>query len=293
MSTHQDVSEYQLMRSELLNIKGCITNYMGYVLGGTGAALFGMAAINKSSNDYFLAYAPAGLSVILLLVLLILFYKFTSHNRGAGFCKTLSHEKCNSQGVAGELISWERCIQALRESDRDKSRLIDEVDRLKLVGVNKTVLTQALANVVGKNTLVDNRKFIRGWRLVIGSLVRSRKDSSSWNFPVFVSNIFFAITTLLMVISGFNFIDLVFYEERDIHEMVIHSGAFVIFVIFTFMMWSRLASKLYTLMYGSATVNGYYIRFLPIRAQFLEDYDIECSFFFSEVEVKKNFIDFE
>ena len=76
----QNIREYELMRNELISIKTCITSYMRYVLGGSGAVLFGMSAIKTTNNPFFLSYAPAGASVILLLVLLVLFYKFNSHN---------------------------------------------------------------------------------------------------------------------------------------------------------------------------------------------------------------------
>ena len=97
---------------------------MGYVLGGGGAALFGMAAINRSNNDWFLAYSAASLVIIEMLVLLILFYKFNSHNRGAAYCKVLSHESCLISEDQENIISWELCIQELRDSDTNKAAFI-------------------------------------------------------------------------------------------------------------------------------------------------------------------------
>lgn len=293
MNSHHDLSEYTLVREEMISIKSCITTYMGYVLGGTGAALFGMAAINRSDNNYFLAYAPAGLAVVLLMVLLVLFYKFASHNRAAGYCKALSQEMRDTSGGPTELISWERCMQFLRESDRDRTVLIDPLEIVELDGVeNKGILIRALDNVVGRHPQVDRFKFRRGCKLVLLSLVGMQEETSSWNFPIFVTNIFFTITTLLMAISIINFWDLIagLQEGSAIHEVLVHYLAVALFISLTLLIWTRLAGKLYTLMTGSATVNGYYIRFLSIRALIFEELGLKCTFAFDENEVKSNFI---
>lgn len=294
MTNQNDVNEYVLIRDELLSVKACITTYMGYVLGGTGAGLFGMAAISKSDNGYFLAYAPAGLATTILMVLLVIFYKFSSHNRMAGYCKALSQETYESDGNRGVPVSWETCIQILRDSDRDKSELECAFDSLKLDGVNKEVLKTAFTNVAGTHPNVDRGRYWGGWSMIIMSLFGCHKRFTSWGFPIFVTNIFFVITSLFMSISAINFYRLIYGAggEREIHESAIHVLAVIFFVVLTITIWTRLAGKLYTLMRGSATVSGFYVRFLVIRAFLIEKAKIKCSFFFSEEDARTNFINY-
>ena len=87
---YQNKIEYELVREELLKLKECITSYMGFVIGGSGVAFFGIAAVSKNPGSHeILGFSCILLSVIVSLVLYILFYKFNSHNRFAGYCKLL------------------------------------------------------------------------------------------------------------------------------------------------------------------------------------------------------------
>lgn len=81
-------------------------------------------------------------------VLLILFYKFYSHNRLAGYCKLLNHErhsmdetKDETKSKDGESISlfaWEICIERLRASDISPKALLDLLDRIKIKDIEIT-----------------------------------------------------------------------------------------------------------------------------------------------------------
>ena len=89
----QNLSEYILVRKELQEVKNCITQYMGFVLGGSSLSFIGVWFSRRNGEDFLApAYISLSLSIIVVLVLVILFYKFNSHNRFAGYRKLLIQE---------------------------------------------------------------------------------------------------------------------------------------------------------------------------------------------------------
>lgn len=84
----ENVREYEMVRQEMSSVKDCITKYIGFVLGGSGAAIFLIARMGHNTgekvlimNDYETCLICYAITTIINFVLLILFYKFHSHNR--------------------------------------------------------------------------------------------------------------------------------------------------------------------------------------------------------------------
>ena len=62
-----NLKEYDTLRTELEKLRDCLTSYVGYALGGSGAALFGLAAAVATQA----AKAPIAAASICFAFLLI------------------------------------------------------------------------------------------------------------------------------------------------------------------------------------------------------------------------------
>ena len=86
-------AEYEMIRNEMQQLKDSITNYFGFVLGGFGASIIGVSLLGGEklpSHASGLALTGLILAATVSLILRVLFYKFYSHNRYAGYCKLLN-----------------------------------------------------------------------------------------------------------------------------------------------------------------------------------------------------------
>lgn len=284
----QNIKEYELMRVELLSIKSCITTYMGYMLSGAGASLVGMAAMSKNANSWFIVYASASVTIVMLLVLLIIFYKFNSHNRFAAYCKVLSQEILNQNEQdekPDDSISWELCIQQLRDSDADSQLLIDQIRNIDIVGIDRDQLIQCLSRVCGLNPPIDNDRYRRGFQLLIATLMSHPSGKVSWAFPVYVSTVFFVLTSIFSILFVWHSWSLLWDTNVIQSDKFILLITFLPYIGFTSYMWFRLSGKLYTLVYGSATIMGYFIRFLSSRAYILASNEVRPRYFLTSSEL--------
>lgn len=289
---NQNYREYKLIRQEMLNLKDCITTYLGFVISGSGAAFFGLMLIAKAEKiTPALVYLPLAISAIISLVMLILFYKFNSHNRMAAYCKLLNHEvyddenkdkdnKCeikeidnvNNSFNTDNLFSWEICIDRLRESDINTARLFNIFNESKFRGPHRNIVENYITMFTGGNASIDKGKYFKGVVTAVNAL-RGNLKSHSWNFPSFVMPIFIFLCFIFFIIGGYvawNILDAA--ASFDEHKTLIF--VVIVFTIFQSHVWISCIGKLYTLMKGSSTIEGYFWRFLPIRAHFLNCRDI-------------------
>ena len=73
----------------------------------------------------YASFTPIAIALVITLVLLIVYYKFNSHNRYAGYCKLLNEESWNIPSELNEdVYTWEICIDRLRHFDTHKHELI-------------------------------------------------------------------------------------------------------------------------------------------------------------------------
>jgi len=123
-----NITEYKSIREEMSDLKTCMTHYVQMVLGGSGVIITVFAALSKSSDQSStsLAFSLLSLAIILVLscILEILFYKFHSHNRYAGYCKALTVERYTySESSPEHIILWEVALSDLRRNQlRERKR---------------------------------------------------------------------------------------------------------------------------------------------------------------------------
>ena len=279
----ENVKEYELVRQEMITVKECMTKYIGFVLGGSGvAAYIIVGAVGQSAAKMFeTAFICLVLSIIMTFVMLILCYKFFSHNRFAGYCKLLNHEtyETTSDVLDRSFFAWEICVERLRASDMDPEVLLKLVRDVKLDDINMTKLDFVLAKYVGRNPDKDRYKFWKGLRILLLAII-GKIGTRSWGFPPMVVSLFFFIV--------FGFLLGGLYSVKEIHNMpnTILLDRNIIYVLAAavllgqLLLWWRFIGKLYSLMEGSATVDGFFVRFLPVRASFLNKYDIIPGYFY-------------
>lgn len=259
----QNLGEYEFIRKELTELKNCITTYTGFVIGGSGIAFFGSSALTESEKlNENIVFAFLISSIIVSLVLMILFYKFNSHNRFAGYCKLLNQEKYDPMTPITQFISWEVCMDILREADFDLKLLLNKAASIpEIVGIKENVLNKINAIYKQKNSLY---RFIIGLWLLVKTLSGFGK-TKSWNFPLFIVCVFFVIT-ILHIAFGLHF----YYNlpSKNISVLLTNS-IFSIIIIQAFVWWQCLI-KLHDLMEGKSTVEAYCWRFLPIRYEYIK-----------------------
>ncbi len=105
----ENAKEYEFIREGITNIRSCVTSYISFLIGGSGVAFFAITYlsrlnVNTSTPDsttpseksfqILLQIAlPLVMSILVTILQMILFYKFLSHNRFAGYGKLLIHEQ--------------------------------------------------------------------------------------------------------------------------------------------------------------------------------------------------------
>lgn len=268
----QNIHEYESIREELLNIKNCMTTYMSFILGGSGIAFFGLGAIsNENYHLLILSYTPFTMSIIITLVLLILFYKFNSHNRLAGYSKLLNHERYSStKGNISDLISWEICMDRLRRADISNDFLADICTSMKTEGIDQIKLQEIVKNISGKRSPVDNGRYKKGLNIFINAVL-GRIQTKSWAFPIYVTLVFFPLS-MIFFLSGIYFTFCVFkFGEYNILTKSFLGIAALAMIAYNFRIWQVFFGKLYSLLDGGGTVDAYCFKYLPIRAKFLND----------------------
>jgi hypothetical protein len=268
-----NIREYEFIRSEMLNLKNCITSYMGYAISGSGIVLLGLAAINRTAECWdVLNFVSMIISLLLSLVLLIIFYKFNSHNRYAGYCKLLNQErlerKTDLKNDINDLMAWEICMDRLRASDFDARLLIDMCNNIEIKGLTKDQIIDRISMYAGKNPSADKHKFTNGLKIFLDTF-RGKVQTRSWQFPLFVVMVFFPLTILFVFLSTYFMLNytLCICQSRITQIFLILFSLF--FWGVQFAIWKNFLGKLHNLLEGSSTVDAYCWKFLPIRYRFI------------------------
>ena len=293
----QNIREYELARKELFDIRNCITTYVGFVIGGSGVAFMGITLLSNRIFDPLINIGlPLVMSVLLSMVQTILYYKFTSHNRYAGYCKLLNHERHkisneNSLHKDADIILWEACMDVLRDSDSNVHRLSDLCDRIDISNLcegtkkddettKKTKLKSFIGNLSGRKPVVDNNKNKEGYRYLFAFF--GHKNTDSWPFPIYIIFFFFALFVLFAATSVYflikNKIDT--GQKGGWDHFHYWLGLTIVILLSQGFAWYRFLNKLYALLHGSATVDSYCWKFLPIRAFFLNKEEITPEYLF-------------
>lgn len=284
----QNIKEYELLREETLALRECITDYMGFVVGGSGAAMFGLAALRLfgQDNKIAVAYVAFGISLLLSFVLVILMYKFNSHNRYAAYSRLLADERYPSPSPAADSpnISWELCIERLRESDLDPQRFraMARAANITFAEKGRMGFEWMLDTYVGSNPPVDRGKVKRGFRhlfLATMGVVRT----SSWGFPPPIVAVFFVLTLIYIGIGGYAASTFLLEKWTASTSNPTFLPSRILFcvgvlVLAQLYLWMSFCGKLFTLMEGSATVDAYSFLFVATRADYLNQRGLTPSY---------------
>ncbi len=253
----ENVEEYFRLRLEAAAVKSCMTDYVKFLIVGVGAAVSGLGGIVAFSGEGFywepIVISAYSLSFIADLLLLILIYKFSSHNRYVGYCRTLARESWNGASAPHDsLVLWEVCVARLTRSDSiiRKSNLeasdIPESNQPARIGESLWFLVRAMF---------------------------TQQYSASWGFPVTIVRTFAYVVALLFIGA----LTLVFMNCADINGWML--GISVFAVLLQFAVWTILARRFCDIMQGRDTVDAYSERFDGVRREVLKKYyDIKARY---------------
>ncbi len=259
----QNLKEYDFLRKEVDALRNCITTYMGFVIGGSGAAFLGISIMEKTVNSSFNpAFILFVLSLMVTLVLYILYYKFNSHNRHIGYCKLLNQENITFSTIqkVDQFLSWEICMDVLREHQKD------EVSRKKMINSlpNGGIIPNAKNRIFLSYEKENIFYRIGSGFVMLLKAVFAQAGGRSWNFPSYVVAVFFMIE-ILFTSSGIYHL----YTRGGItiYNPLTLSMAVILFIQMVY--WWYFLKRLYDLNKGTRTIEAYCWQFLPIRYNYI------------------------
>lgn len=265
----QNFAEYKAVRQELAHVRTCITTYVRYVVVGAAPALWFLAGRTSEPHSALgMSFAAILLSLMSMLILFLLSYKFTSHNRCAGYSKLLTHEHFVSR-TSGRNVStlldrcifyWEICVDRLRAADSDPDRF---QALLNLSGELNLPDMPDLKEILGSIAKRDRLAWLKGWALIFSC---SHEKSGSWKLPIYIARIFGAINLILIFFAAY------FLFTGDAYRQSLPGFAVIVLLCgLLIVLWAVFVAKLYAQMLGSQTVEAFCCKFTPLRAQLLTE----------------------
>lgn len=290
----ENLKEYDYIRRELAEVKSCTTQYIGFVLGGSGLALVALTfAGNRPVGPLALFYTPLALSLILLLVLFVLYYKFNSHNRFAGYSYALSAEQWADQPHRqDDMVIWEICIRAINAVADRPELLLAGLSRVERTD-QTAELAELLLQYARRRGKGPSGYWWRGFKILGRFFMCKLRTPPSWSYPLWVTMPFAVLDVILVSVSIYIGAELAIAEWPRItnglhverqgvrilpYEIYVAGAAFLAVVAFKIRMWVYLLSKLFHLLEGDATVIAFERRFEAVRHIVLQRYDIRPSY---------------
>jgi hypothetical protein len=117
--------------------------------------------------------------------------------------------------------------------------------------------------IEGKKPSIDKGKFIGGISIILKTFALRNVKTDSWGFPPLV------VCTFLFLASGFLGASIFLVDKMGYKDNEWITYYVVVLSILQMLLWLNLSGKLYSLMFGSATVYSYYWKLIPLRALFL------------------------
>lgn len=285
--------EYEALREELHSVRNCITTFVGFVLGGSAAASLGLARLGGSqmgTSPPFILIAITSLTLALTgtVVLIILQYKFISHNRYAGYCKLLTQERY--EGITDPVFGWEVCLEQLRFSDFNSRSTLEflrteypspsgltiptQVDTAAqadpnpmtrpLELVDKEAIATKFNEFGGPRPTADRAGKRRGlWAIYWGLLGHTM--STGWGFPVYVVIITLSMTLLFASMCALT----TFQALREDHVSTKVGIAVGLVLLLLIYIWAKGMAKLSNLLGRSRSINAFCWKFIPFRFRLL------------------------
>jgi hypothetical protein len=272
----QNAREYQAVREELTTLRQCVTNYVGFVLSGSAVAFWSLTG--KISEPMQAGEAAIVLAMVSMLVLFLLSYKFTSHNRYAGYCKLLTQEEFGGDpGITGDLFCWEICVDKLRKSDSKREGLLPECRDCHIPGIRS--VESRIRCISGSKPEIDKLSWLKGLGLLLP--LSGPEKEGSWKFPVYVARLFAAVNFIFMVFAAYFLLHgSIGGSVRVFRGYTVPKGflLFSVGLVLLVFLWVTFASQLYKQMAGSETVEAFCWKFLPIRYGFARELDPTLSY---------------
>jgi hypothetical protein len=283
--------EYKLLRAEMINTRECVTDYMGFTLGSAGVAAISLSIAAESGNNAAaVVVASLLLSLLATCVASIMFYKFNSYNRYAGYCKLLNHELPHtpSNTSVTSLFSWEIVLEQLKQFEFDRERIYKQAEEASIArnhDVSAEDLKMALEVYArpGRRKPYSNSFSLPKGLLALARALVGRIRSQSWGFPPIPAAVLaflaFALLTCGALFAWYGdppdaYVETLKWAVRGIAALQVIA-------------WVVLASKLHMLMQGSTTVQSYFWRFMPPRALFLHEHGITSRYYDLATHMKK------
>jgi hypothetical protein len=282
------IKDYELVRKEMSDLKDCITNYIGFVLGGSAIAFYGLLYSGIKDNRFDLViYLTMIASVILSFILLNLFYKFNSYNRYAGYCKLLNHELIHETQLH-EWISWEYCVDKVRQYDFDNTIFNELITNIQIAKNNNedTISKEELiSKITSTNEDAPKPWILKVWRLmkvilteslhgfiVIIAALTGKIKTKSWKYPPLVTAIFFVLNMFFLILGLYSFYQL---KCKSTKFSAFDWLAMLAVSIIQVYLWLYFCKSMHSLIKGTKTIEKYFWRFLLTRAYFLNRVNVK------------------
>jgi hypothetical protein len=271
----QNIEEYKELRHEIMELKGCITTYVGFVLLVVSPAFWELAKSITSQANPIMSFVALIVGIGLKVVLFLLLYKFNSHNRYCGYCKLLEQEvfcgkdKSPKDRNPGIVFLWEICLDRLRSSSSRKDGLDIEIERYRGSQPSKDTLLKMSRKYSGPAPTADEHRLRKGWKLLFKSESEGR---GTWQFPLHVAKVFAALDFGLFLLGLVLFRPSAsqILQGRSLQAPLLFL-LWLSFLGLLVFLWLQFMAGLYRQMRGSETVDAFCWKFVPIRYRILEN----------------------
>ena len=285
----ENVKEFELIRAEMSTVKDCITKYIGFVLGGSGVAVYGIAGMGKNSDNHSsmstfeMVIVCFAISIIIHFVLLVLFYKFHSHNRFAGYCKLLNHERYELAQSKEDFsfFAWEVLVDKLRSWDT-RPELLNNIQDINIKDMNISKLKNLLEKMHEARKENFVKSFVKRFTFLM-SVISGKGEFRSWAFPPLVVAMFFFLSFGFFIAGNIFFIKLIRGNPATLIPLF---GTIILVTLFFAQvgMWYHYIGKLHALMEGSTSIHSFFLKFMPVRALFLKKHGITPEYLATEID---------
>lgn len=292
------VKEYELLSKEVADIRSCITNYVGYIIGSNGIIFLLIRYLGTNNDNLNPILLPLVSLVVISSLYGIINYKFSSHNRHVGYLQLLSQELRHihydkkspiskteelDKGMNGNLketghpqtiMSWQYIMS--RWNNRIKEDSYNSIDfhkldfRFELSSYKYNSLEvydeKGKENVIHSflKEIVWKRYNMKGHSKNLYEKFKTR----SWQYPKYI----YIVALIQVVLMTFYlFFGVNEKPDLDLHKWTVLACVLVVWVYFT---WN-----INQVMRGRKTTDFYCWALFAYRIQMLNNYSIRPVFF--------------
>ncbi|MEO0527938.1 MAG: hypothetical protein AAFZ89_11970, partial [Bacteroidota bacterium] len=298
--------EYELLKSDVKEIKACITNYLGFIIGANGIILLLFNVLKSNTEQPFcepeaLLWILITGVVIILSLYFIISYKFDSHNRHVGYMHLLSQEIKHIQinenkllsideydtldkGLEGKIVTdldrdimgWDlimsRWCSRIKTSEYPEKSMNKLDFRFQLWTGNDYQQLKKYRD----NTIIQDFFERLIWILCKPfNIVDDKRNLyekfriKSWNYPKYI----FLLTTVLLA-------SISFFIVKQILDITPYGSAMLFYYAVPLLsVWVFFLIDLLRLRYGNRSIDFYCWAFMPFRVQFLNQFGVRPIYF--------------